>query len=78
MKRSYIHLSLRLKYGDRVYKDMIVGEVKESESITNKVMSSSNTEGILEYVAPEGQYKITDVIATFKPAAEHDYIRIQS
>ena len=53
---------------------MIVGEVKESESITNKVMSSFDMKGILEYIAPEGEYKINDVIATFKADVKTEFV----
>ncbi|MCL2859161.1 MAG: V-type ATP synthase subunit A [Oscillospiraceae bacterium] len=52
--------------GDKTYKNMLIGEVSESESIVNKIMNYFDEEGILEYVAPEGEYRITDTIARYK------------
>jgi len=73
MKKNYIHLNQLPKFGDKVYKNAILGEVKESESITNKVMNSYNLKGLLTYIAPAGEYKINDVIARFKTENGKEY-----
>jgi len=52
---------------------MIIGEIKESESISNKVMSSYDLEGVLEYIAQEGEYKINDKIAGFRTEDGKEY-----
>ena len=73
MKKNYTHLNQLPRFGDRAYKNVILGEVKESEGITNRVMSSYNLDGVLTYVAPDGEYKINDVIARFRTENGKEY-----
>jgi len=42
---------------------MILGTVKETESITCSIMAPPETKGSLEWLAPAGEYRCTDVIA---------------
>ena len=58
--------------GDKVYKNMLIGEVLESESIVNKIMNYFDEDGTLEYIAPEGEYRITDTVATYRKLSNSD------
>jgi V/A-type H+-transporting ATPase subunit A len=49
--------------GEEVSNNMIIGEVQETSSIINKIMVPIGIEGKIIEIAPEGEYKITDVIA---------------
>ncbi len=52
--------------GDNVSFGSIVGTVKETELITNKIMNKFNVDGKILEIAKEGEYKVTDTIAKIK------------
>lgn len=60
------HFEPLINVGEHISKNTIVGEVKETETITNKIMSPFTEEGELIFVAGSGEYKPTDVIAKFR------------
>ncbi len=53
----------KAKAGDRVVGGDILGEVPETPLVVHKVMVPPDVEGTLEEIAPEGEYKVEDVIA---------------
>ena len=60
------HFEPLINVGEHISKNTIVGEVKETETITNKIMNPFTEEGELIFVAGSGEYKPTDVIAKFR------------
>ena len=52
--------------GQVIKRNAILGEVKETESIINKIMNPFEEEGEITYIAEEGDYKATDVIAKYE------------
>ena len=52
--------------GDNVSFGSIVGTVKETELITNKIMNKFNVDGKILEIAKEGEHKVTDTIAKIK------------
>lgn len=52
--------------GDNISFGSIVGTVKETELITNKIMNKFNVDGKILEIAKEGEYKVTDTIAKIK------------
>lgn len=52
--------------GDNVSFGSIVGTVKETELITNKIMNKFDVDGKILEIAKEGDYKVTDIIAKIK------------
>ena len=52
--------------GDNVSFGSIVGTVKETELITNKIMNKFNVDGKILEIAKEGEYIVTDTIAKIK------------
>ena len=52
-----------LKKGDTVSYNTIVGEVKETELITNRIMCNFQIEGTILEIVPEGDYKARQVVA---------------
>ena len=57
------HFVPTAKEGDIVYLNSILGEVKETELITNKIMCSYNGEATIVEIAREGEYTAKDCIA---------------
>ena len=76
IKRGATNISINLdkvwhfvplaKVGDKTYLNYILGEVKETELITNKIMCNFNDEAEIISIAQEGDYKAKDIIATIK------------
>ena len=54
------------KVGEKITKGSFIGEVKETQSITNKIMYSKDKEVELIEVANEGEYTVNDIIAKVK------------
>jgi len=53
----------KAKAGSKVVGGDLLGEVPETPLVTHKVMVPPDVEGVLEDIAPEGEYTIEDVIA---------------
>jgi V/A-type H+-transporting ATPase subunit A len=53
----------KAKARDKVVGGDVLGEVPETPLVIHKVMVPPNVEGILEEMAPEGEYTVEDVIA---------------
>ncbi len=60
------HFKPKMKIGQVIKKNTILGEVKETESIVNKIMNPFEDEGEITYIAEEDDYKATDVIAKYE------------
>lgn len=60
------HFVPAVSQGDNVSFGSIVGTVKETELITNKIMNKFNVDGKILEIAKEGEYKVTDTIAKIK------------
>ena len=56
----------QINLGDRVSLNTILGEVKETEVINNRIMNPYDIDGKIIYIAEEGEYKAGDVIAKVK------------
>lgn len=54
------------KIGDKITKGCFIGEVKETESIINKIMYSNDKEVEVVEVVKEGEYTVNDTIAKVK------------
>ena len=52
--------------GQRVSLNTILGEVKETEIIKNKIMNPNNIDGDIVFIAEEGEYSVKDIIAKIK------------
>lgn len=52
--------------GDSIGLNTILGEVKETEVINNKIMNPYDIDGEVTYIAEEGEYKARDIIAKVK------------
>lgn len=57
------HFIPSVNLGDKIYLNTIIGEVKETEIISNKIMNPNNIEGEIIYIAEEGEYFAKDIIA---------------
>lgn len=55
-----------LKVGDKVTLNSIVGEVKETELITNRIMNKFDCMAEIVEIVSEGDYKVTDVVAKLR------------
>ena len=60
------HFVPTVKINDKVSLNSIIGEVKETELITNKIMNRFDVEAEVIEIAEEGKYKVTDIIAKIK------------
>lgn len=63
---KFWHFVPVVSQGDNVSFGSIVGTVKETELITNKIMNKFNVDGKILEIAKEGEYKVTDTIAKIK------------
>lgn len=59
-----VHVTV--KEGDYVLPGTIIAEVPETKSITHKSMVPPNTEGVVTFVAADGQYTVKDTIIKIK------------
>ena len=57
------HFVPSVQVGDKVSLNTIVGEVQETQVITNKIMCSFDIEGEIIEIKPEGDYKAEEVVA---------------
>lgn len=60
------HFVPMVQVGNWVSFNTILGEVKETEVIKNRIMNPHKIDGEVIYIAQEGNYKATDVIARIK------------
>ena len=51
-----------MKKGDAVLPGQILGKIQESERIVHKVLVPPDVSGKIKYIAPEGDYKIEDIV----------------
>ncbi|MCP8319144.1 MAG: V-type ATP synthase subunit A, partial [Candidatus Methylarchaceae archaeon HK01B] len=59
------------KKGDNIVGGDILGSVPESALLTQKILVPPNIEGVLDGIVKEGEYTITEDIATVKTAGGH-------
>lgn len=57
------HFTPILKLGDKVNINSIIGEVKETELITNKIMCNHNIDGEIIEIKDEGDYTANEIMA---------------
>ncbi len=57
------HFVPSVKEGDRISGGAVIGTVQETQNLLHKILVSPNDKGIIESVAPEGDYTVEDVIA---------------
>lgn len=62
------HFVPTAKKGDTICLNSIIGEVKETELITNKIMCPFQTEGEIIEIKEEGDYRANEVMAKIKTA----------
>ncbi len=67
-KWAFKPMGKALEKGSKVSGGDVIGEVEETSLITHRVMIPPGVRGTLKWVAPEGEYTVTDVIAE----VEHD------
>lgn len=60
------HFVPTAKMGDKICLNTIIGEVKETELITNKIMSPFDKEGEIVEIKEEGDYTAKEVMAKVK------------
>lgn len=60
------HFVPKVNIGDEVNFGSIIGEVKETELITNKIMNKFNLKAWVTEILPEGEYKVTDIVAKIR------------
>ncbi len=60
------HFVPKVNIGDEVNFGSIIGEVKETELITNKIMNKFNFRAWVTEILPEGEYKVTDIVAKIR------------
>ncbi len=65
-ENSVWHFVPKIELGSKVGLNTILGEVRETEVINNRIMNPFNIEGELTYIANEGDYKAIDIIARIK------------
>ena len=64
--------------GQIIHKNTILGEVKETETIVNRIMNPFDIDGELTYIAGEGEYRARDVIGkVLIDGKEHEITMIQ-
>lgn len=57
------HFVPKVQIGDEVAEGSVIGEVKETELITNRIMNHFKEKTKVIYIASEGDYRVLDVIA---------------
>ncbi len=60
------HFIPSISLGEKTYLNTIIGEVKETEVINNRIMIPYKVEGEITYIANEGDYRANEVIAKVK------------
>jgi len=64
------HFEPRVKVGDKVQPNAILGVVQETEVIEHRIIVPPNVEGEITYIIDEGDYTIEETIARVKTATE--------
>ena len=70
------HFVPKVNVGDEVSLNSIIGEVKETELITNKIMNKFDTKAKIIEIAPEGDYKVLDTIAKIQTEEENEVLEL--
>ncbi len=60
------HFVPSAKEGDSVSGGTILGTVQETENLLHKILVAPNDKGILESIAPEGEYTVAEVIGVLR------------
>ena len=60
------HFTPKVSLGDKISKNTIIGTVPETEVVINKIMNYYDDEGLVTFIADEGDYKAKDVLARFR------------
>ena len=68
------HFVPKLQVGDTVTLNSIIGEVKETELITNKIMNKFDCEAKIIEIAEEGDYTVLETIAKIETMEEESQI----
>lgn len=68
------HFVSKVQLGDVVTFNSIIGEVKETELITNKIMNKFDCKAKVIEIAPEGDYTVLDTIAKIETEGEDSQI----
>ena len=68
------HFVPKVQLGDVVTFNSIIGEVKETELITNKIMNKFDCKAKVIEIAPEGDYTVLDTIAKIETEGEDSQI----
>ena len=66
------HFVPSAKAGDQVAGGTIIGAVQETENLTHKILVPPNESGVLDSIAPEGDYTVEDVIGMLKSKESGD------
>ncbi len=64
------HFVPTVKIGEPIYLNSIIGEVKETALITNKIMCAFDCEGQIIEIKEEGDYQAKDVLAKVKTSED--------
>ena len=70
------HFVPNVNVGDEVSLNSIIGEVKETELITNKIMNKFDTKAKIIEIALEGDYKVLDTIAKIQTEEENEVLEL--
>lgn len=70
------HFVPNVNVGDEVSLNSIIGEVKETELITNKIMNKFDTKAKIIEIVPEGDYKVLDTIAKIQTEEENEVLEL--
>lgn len=68
------HFVPKAQIGDIVTFNSIIGEVKETELITNKIMNKFDCKAKVIEIAPEGDYTVLDTVAKIETEGENNQI----
>ena len=68
------HFVPKAQIGDVVTFNSIIGEVKETELITNKIMNKFDCKAKVIEIAPEGDYTVLDTIAKIETEGENSQV----
>lgn len=68
------HFVPKLKVGDTVTLNSIIGEVKETELITNKIMNKFDCNAKIIEIAEEGDYTVLETIAKIETMEEESQV----
>ena len=72
-KEKIWHFVPIVKIGDKIGLNSIIGEVKETELITNKIMCNYDIKAEIIDIKPEGDYKAREVMAKVKADSGEEY-----